>query len=424
RRLRKIPSALIGPNPAGYSIFGGYLLETGILETGLARHAHPPFDKTDGWPWMGHTKQFPGKGGVIMARTNFLWFCTWGAIGFAIWFVAPAAWGGTFDKIRNMQDSGRILIQERNPAMQVVDRMEFLGPAGSGSSSSAGGGSAGSESGGNDPSWAEVTGAIHDMAGAVHDINGILGGRGSGHRGRPNRGGGGGWYPVPMPTPGDYFPSSGTYLPSTSSSSSILVPGNALPSAALSNGSSVVSGRGLTIINPVSTGGSVRFRIGGRTMELKNGYQQVVRGGGQRVIEFDRGGDFGLARYTLTDGTFQFKVTERGWDIVKKVFRVTIDNQAGQGDFRYVIDNRPMLIAAGQVQKHQGGFPFVVKFDNGSGGSPIEMVLKSGTYRIGIHPETGLWDFMKDETMGRLASNPLPEEAASELADPLANPLP
>jgi hypothetical protein len=40
-----------------------------------------------------------------------------------------------------------------------------------------------------------------------------------------------------------------------------------------------------------------------------------VREKASYIVEFDRGGSFGTAKYELTEGEYEFVVTDRGWDL-------------------------------------------------------------------------------------------------------------
>ncbi|MDX1948242.1 MAG: hypothetical protein SFU86_22820 [Pirellulaceae bacterium] len=65
----------------------------------------------------------------------------------------------------------------------------------------------------------------------------------------------------------------------------------------------------------------VAFLADAQVVELRDGQSHTFYGGGPRVIEFDRGGAFGSARYELTGGEHEFVATSRGWDLVAKTNR-------------------------------------------------------------------------------------------------------
>jgi hypothetical protein len=62
----------------------------------------------------------------------------------------------------------------------------------------------------------------------------------------------------------------------------------------------------------------VSFLVDSKEIELSDGQSHSLRGDKQRVVEFDRGGTYGTARYAITDGQYEFVITDRGWDLVRK----------------------------------------------------------------------------------------------------------
>jgi hypothetical protein len=67
----------------------------------------------------------------------------------------------------------------------------------------------------------------------------------------------------------------------------------------------------------------VAFLVNAQQVELADGQSHSFHGGGTRVVEFDRGGNFGTARYELTGGQYEFIITSRGWDLVPKADSTT-----------------------------------------------------------------------------------------------------
>lgn len=63
---------------------------------------------------------------------------------------------------------------------------------------------------------------------------------------------------------------------------------------------------------------AVAFLVDSKEIELADGQSHSLRAGQQRIIEFDRGGSYGTARYAITDGQYEFVITDRGWDLVRK----------------------------------------------------------------------------------------------------------
>ena len=62
----------------------------------------------------------------------------------------------------------------------------------------------------------------------------------------------------------------------------------------------------------------VAFLVDSQPIELHDGQSHSLHGSGKRIVEFDRGGAFGTARYELSGGQYEFVVTSRGWDLVRK----------------------------------------------------------------------------------------------------------
>ena len=66
---------------------------------------------------------------------------------------------------------------------------------------------------------------------------------------------------------------------------------------------------------------------------MKPGYAQNLSTRDSWLVEFDRGGDFGTARYTVTAGTYKFVATDRGWDLVKDTLD-TADSGSPRSDVK------------------------------------------------------------------------------------------
>jgi hypothetical protein len=68
----------------------------------------------------------------------------------------------------------------------------------------------------------------------------------------------------------------------------------------------------------------VAYTLNGARYDMAPRYSQKLTSRPSWTLEFDRGGSFGTARYTLIQGAYKFVATERGWDLVKDAgLRVT-----------------------------------------------------------------------------------------------------
>lgn len=92
------------------------------------------------------------------------------------------------------------------------------------------------------------------------------------------------------------------------------------------------TGPGVTVLLPQETGGEVTYLVDGREeVTIHAGEEQTLPKKGSYEIRFSRGRtddghDYGIARYTVTEGTYAFQVTDRGWDLYRQR-----DVEAGPG---------------------------------------------------------------------------------------------
>lgn len=79
-----------------------------------------------------------------------------------------------------------------------------------------------------------------------------------------------------------------------------------------------VSDGDVTVVIPA--GGpeaAVDYTLNGYAYSMRTGQSQTFPNDRLWTIEFDRGGDFGRARYSLSPGTFKFKQTDQGWELMR-----------------------------------------------------------------------------------------------------------
>lgn len=147
----------------------------------------------------------------------------------------------------------------------------------------------------------------------------------------------------------------------------------------------------LTIANPSDTRGTIHFILGNAPQSLESGQIQEHAVTQPTLIQFDRGTGTEAARYTLESGnTYHFVVNDKGWDLVRKTFTVTIDNSRNANDFLYVIDNEIVTVPAGESRTHKSGKLVEIRFDQGDG-KEARKRLDSGTYVVGVDKDTLRW---------------------------------
>lgn len=148
----------------------------------------------------------------------------------------------------------------------------------------------------------------------------------------------------------------------------------------------IASGQ-IMLANP--TAETVNYNLNQEPQQMSTDFEQTLDAGTSWLIEFDRGGDFGMARYTLIEGYYYFKITEQGWDLVRKTFKAKLDNSGNKFAFNYLIGDEQQTLNPGETHDLTGSLPPVLRFDNGNG-QEMQRRLDSGTYRVAISEDAQL----------------------------------
>jgi hypothetical protein len=179
----------------------------------------------------------------------------------------------------------------------------------------------------------------------------------------------------------------------------------------------VVAGQ-IILANPASE--AVNYNLNDQPQVMQPNHEQKLPGTSSWIITFDRGGNFGTARYQLSEGYFYFKATEKGWELVRKTFNATLDNSGNTFSFNYVIDNEQKTINPGETHEFSGKFPPVLRFDNGQG-EVKQRRLDSGSYKVAFGEGLKL-DVYKAESVA--SPRPVASEAAPAPAAGSATAIP
>jgi hypothetical protein len=171
-----------------------------------------------------------------------------------------------------------------------------------------------------------------------------------------------------------------------------IVTGSPLPDA---EGEEINSG--ILISNPTSTRGTVNYNLNGNHYVSKAGMQQRLTetsNGRPWVIEFDQGGNFGRAIYTLQSGTFYFTPTDRGWQLYRQKYEVLLDNSQSNQEFSYVFRGQNEIVPAGETRTLTSTYPVYIRFDRGNGSQFVTRTtsLTVGSLQIGVNANDNLWD--------------------------------
>lgn len=158
----------------------------------------------------------------------------------------------------------------------------------------------------------------------------------------------------------------------------------------------VASSMGKVVLtNPHDNGESVGYVLEGLSSSyaLEPGYTQRLKT--SYTIRFDTGNG-AEKRYKLPPGSYEFILTDKGWDLKKKTYVVTIDNADYPHEFNYVADNKRYSLEQGDSKTHTSSYPIVVRFDRGDGNEATKE-LAGGEYVVGIDLHEGRLDLFEDE---------------------------
>ena len=127
---------------------------------------------------------------------------------------------------------------------------------------------------------------------------------------------------------------------------------------------------------------------------IEPGQRQRLPGDKSWSIEFDRGNNQGITRYGLTSGTYEFRIINERWDLVRQKLDITIDNRDGASDFQYVANDEVVTVRAGETKTHDSSEPIVVKIDRVQGveHAAAKNLNKSGTYKVAVDTQTNYLD--------------------------------
>lgn len=165
--------------------------------------------------------------------------------------------------------------------------------------------------------------------------------------------------------------------------------------------SSAVAAPGeVLLLNPADNDAPIQYLLadsaqaaGGYNYSMAPGQKQRLSAGKAWAVRFDRGGGAGEARYTIKPGTYAFGPSDRGWDLFRQGYSVTIDNSGNREAFSYNVDDQPQQIAAGGTRTHKSDYPLVIRFDRGDGQIARKRVDDHGQrLRIAVDLVGGTWN--------------------------------
>jgi len=147
---------------------------------------------------------------------------------------------------------------------------------------------------------------------------------------------------------------------------------------------------------------------------LNDQYRYSMQAGTQQslktpyIVSFDSGAGGKTKRYSLTNGTYEFVITENRWDLQRVTFSIVIENPAKGSEFHYVVNNTLFVLQPGASRDHTGDTALEIAFDRGNDSAPTRKLLKSGRYTVGIDAENrrlDLYDATTVEVTGELVAS-------------------
>jgi hypothetical protein len=149
-------------------------------------------------------------------------------------------------------------------------------------------------------------------------------------------------------------------------------------------------------------------------------------GEGDWRIHFSRGSAESDASYKLEPGTYAFGPSDKGWELYREHFSVTIDNSKGDDEFHYVVDNRQARVGPGKSRAHESDYPIAVRFNRGADGDEaLKKITEPHDHlAVAVNPRDGLWDlFRADGEAAATAVASEPRDRDSGSSEPPPEPM-
>ena len=173
--------------------------------------------------------------------------------------------------------------------------------------------------------------------------------------------------------------------------------------------------KGICLVNPVETGGTVGYLLNDTECRLKPGEVHQLPTD-EYTLKFDRGDNHGEASYNLSERTYVFyNDPKKGWEIYSKAFKVTLDNSRNPNPFAGVLDGKEVQVGARQSQTFKSPYPMLLAFDPGDGSEPSRRWLIGGSYKVGIGAQTALLDLFS-HTQASAGTKTKPGAGAGEVS--------
>jgi hypothetical protein len=164
---------------------------------------------------------------------------------------------------------------------------------------------------------------------------------------------------------------------------------------------------GVLLINAPNTNATITYNVNGNRYVMEPGMTQKLPDTAPSwTIEYDRGGQFGAASYTVTQGTYFFTPTDKGWQLYKQRFDVALDNSQSNQEFNFLLNDEKMVVPANGAKTISSIYPMVIRYDRGNGTELAAKLLNfNGTVQIGVNVADNRWDVFPTTANQRAVAN-------------------
>jgi hypothetical protein len=84
----------------------------------------------------------------------------------------------------------------------------------------------------------------------------------------------------------------------------------------------------IRLLNPATNRSPVSYTLSGFAFAMRPGEKQDLQADQRWIIEFNRGDQFGVARYGLRPGIYRFTPTDKGWELYQDPWPTFLDGSA------------------------------------------------------------------------------------------------
>lgn len=172
----------------------------------------------------------------------------------------------------------------------------------------------------------------------------------------------------------------------------------------------------ICLLNPETNGETVGYNLGNYPYTMKPGERHPLAK--SYVISFDPADGSGTKKYTLSTGTYEFRLNNNAWELNKTDPSIVIDNSQHTSRFNYLLNGKEQKLAAGETVTHSNATPMVLEFDRGDGGAPARKILTTGHFVVGIDPEEQRLDLFEDSQAEETGGNDLATNLSDDPPEP------